>query len=226
MNEYVKYKNELNTVSLGAFNANEFNLFFSILSKTKEEQHEKIYLKWDELKHLAHYTSTSNTRFLKDLNSMYEKLLDSKYLHPYTEDNQIGLERFTIFKNFTFLEADKAIEAQFNPKFTCLLNQVNTNATCFLLKEFISVKKKYAKNLFRLLKQAEKKGYWNVSIEYLAYLLSIPSNYQVGQIDQKILKPAIEELNIYFKHLVIEKQYSPTQGNKVQGYLFIFDKVG
>ncbi|WP_339099636.1 RepB family plasmid replication initiator protein [Enterococcus sp. DIV0849a] len=47
----------------------------------------------------------------------------------------------------SFLEKEKAIEAQFNPKFTCLLNQVNTNATCFSLEEFVSLKKKYSKNL-------------------------------------------------------------------------------
>ncbi|EOL50547.1 replication initiation protein [Enterococcus caccae] len=225
MTDYVKYKNELNTVSLGAFNANEFNLFFSILSKTKEEQYEKIYLKWDELKRLAHYTSTSNTRFLKDLNSMYQKLIESNYIHMYTEDDQVGLERFTIFEDFTFLEEEKAISAFFNPKFTCLLNQVNTNATCFSLDEFISLKKKYAKNLYRLLKQVEKKGYWEVSLETLTFLLGIPNNYQVGQIDQKILKPALEELKMYFKQVRVEKRYSQLQGNKVKGYIFLFDRT-
>ncbi|WP_086315264.1 hypothetical protein A5821_002706 [Enterococcus sp. 7F3_DIV0205] len=224
MHDYVKYKNELNTVSLGTFNANEFNLFFSLLSRTKEEQHEQIYLKWDDLKHLAHYTSTSNTRFLKDLNNMYQKLTKTNYLHMYTDDDQVGLERFMIFEDFTFLEKEKAIQACFNPKFTCLLNQVHANATCFSLEEFISVKKKYAKNLYRLLKQAEKKGYWEVSFENLTFLLGVPENYQVGQIDQKILKPSIEELSKYFRHLEVEKKYSKTQGNKVRGYIFKFDK--
>ncbi|MEI5990103.1 hypothetical protein A5881_001596 [Enterococcus termitis] len=224
MNEYVKYKNELNTVSLGAFNANEFNLFFSMLSKTKEEQHQQIYLKWDELKQLANYGSTSNTRFLNDLKSMYQKLVDSNYIHMYTDDEQVGLESFAIFENFTFFEEEKAVGAQFNPKFTCLLNQVNRNSTCFSLEEFISLKKKYAKNLYRLLKQVEKTGYWEVSLKKLSFLLGIPKNYQVGQIDQKILKPSIEELSMYFEHLKVEKKYSNTQGNRVLGYRFTFEK--
>ncbi|ALS02101.1 hypothetical protein ATZ33_12125 [Enterococcus silesiacus] len=225
MNDYVKYKNELNTVSLGTFNASEFNLFFSILSKTKEEQHEQIYVKWEDLKSLAHYTSTSNTRFLKDLNSMYQKLINSNYIHLYTDNDQVGVESFTIFEDFRLLEKEKAIEARFNPKFTCLLNQVNSNATCFSLEEFILLKKKYAKNLYRLLKQAEKKGYWKVSVENLSFLLGMPKHYRVGQIDQKILKPAIEELGAYFTHLEVEKKYSETQGNKVLEYLFKFEKL-
>ncbi|EOH97077.1 hypothetical protein UAW_01559 [Enterococcus haemoperoxidus ATCC BAA-382] len=225
MNDYVKYKNELNTVSFGAFNANEFNLFFAILSKTKEIEHKQIYLTWDDLKRLANYKSTSTIRFLKDLKSMHQKLIDSEYVHLYTDDEQIGLESFAIFRDIKFLEKEKAIEAQFNPKFTCLLNQVNTNATCFSLEEFISLKKKYSKNLYRLLKQFEQKGNWEVQIETLFFLLGIPKNYQVGQIDQKILKPALEELNKYFDHLFVEKKYSKTQGNKVEGYVFKFDRA-
>lgn len=225
MKNYVKYKNELNTVPLGRFNANEFNLFFAILSKTREEEHEQIYLAWDDLKHLAHYTSTSNVRFLKDLKSMYQKLIDSNYIHMYTDDAQVGLESFAIFEHFTFLEKEKAIKARFNPKFTCLLNQVNSNATCFSLEEFISLKKKYAKNLFRFLKQAEKKGYWEISLQNLSFLFSIPKHYQVGQIDQKIIKPAVEELRPYFNHLNVEKRYSSTQGKKVIGYKFKFDRA-
>nr|WP_240488078.1 replication initiation protein [Enterococcus ureasiticus] len=50
----------------------------------------------------------------------------------------------------------------------------------FFLEEFVSLKKKYSKNLYRILKQFEKKGYWEVPIETLTFLLGIPKNYQVG----------------------------------------------
>lgn len=225
MLDYVKYKNELNTISFGDFNTTELDLFFSILSQTKNEPSEGIYLKWRKLKSLAHYTSTSNARFLKDLNSLNQKLLDSNYIHLYTDDNQVGIEKFRIFETITIMEQEKVITAQFNQKFTCLLNQIHTNDTCFLLEEFISLKRKYSKNLYRLLKQVEKIGEWKVSFKMLSYLLSIPKSYQTGQIDQKILKPALEELSAHFNHLNLEKVHSTTKGNRIDGYIFRFDKV-
>ncbi|WP_340689558.1 hypothetical protein [Enterococcus ureasiticus] len=40
-------------------------------------------------------------------------------------------------------------------------------------------------------------------METFTFLLGIPRNYQVGQIDQKILKPALEEVSVYFDHLSV-----------------------
>ncbi|WP_430605055.1 hypothetical protein [Enterococcus sp. DIV0840] len=48
-------------------------------------------------------------------------------------------------------------------------------------------------------------------METFTFLLGIPRNYQVGQIDQKILKPALEEVSVYFDHLSVFMQNQPSR---------------
>ncbi|MDT1940712.1 MULTISPECIES: replication initiation protein [Carnobacterium] len=224
MNAYVKYKNELNTISFGKFNAVELNLFFAMLSKATSEHKQLFQLSLAELRSLAHYNPTSNQQLLTDLTAIQQKLTASKYIHSYRNDNTIGLEDFVFFEEFHFLKQSKSLEIKINPKFTCLLNQVPIHSTCFALQDFLSLKKVYAKQLFRLLTQYQTLGYWEVPIENLVFLLSIPESYQIGQIDQKIVNPAIAELMPFFTSLRVEKIYGSTQGNKVTAYIFHFKK--
>ena len=64
-------------------------------------------------------------------------------------------------------------------------------------------------------------GYYVVNIEEFRELLNIPDYYQMGNIDQKVLKPAMKELNNYFEDLEITK-IKAKKGNKIAKLEFTF----
>ncbi|HEI2155207.1 TPA: replication initiation protein, partial [Staphylococcus aureus] len=64
-------------------------------------------------------------------------------------------------------------------------------------------------------------GYYVVSIEDFRELLDIPEYYQMGNIDQKVLKPAMKELHNYFENLEVTK-IKAKKGNKIAKLEFTF----
>ncbi|OJG99583.1 hypothetical protein RV18_GL001651 [Enterococcus termitis] len=243
MVEMVKYKNELNRVALEQFTPSEMNLFFAIVSRIRNKEDCVIRFSLKEIRELAQYKPTAANRLIEDLTHTYAKLLKLTYPHTYTKKDQVIIESFNLFKNFEFCEENEAtydssgekitahtgttlkdgyVDIAVNPHFSCLFNNVFSGFTQFSLSEFISLKSKYAKNMFRLLKQFRSTGYRRFSIVEFRYMLSIPKSYQIGQIDQKIIQRLKQELSPYFKNLTIRKEYARTQGKKVTGYNFYF----
>ncbi|MEI5990413.1 hypothetical protein A5881_001906 [Enterococcus termitis] len=241
--ETVKYKNELNRVALNGFTSNEMNLFFSIVSRIKNKEDRIIRFSLNEIKTLAQYKATSTSRFIEDLKQTYTKMLKLVYPHTYSKNDQMTVEEFKLFTHFDFcgenavvydslgeeLKRDATmtlkkgyIDISVNPQFACLLNQMVSGFTRFSLVEFTNLKSKYTKDMFRLLKQFRTTGFRTFSINELRYILNIPKSYQIGQIDQKIIRHLKEELSPIFKNLTIKKVYARTQGNKVMGYNFYF----
>ncbi|GAA7840027.1 hypothetical protein JP0186_07070 [Helicobacter pylori] len=80
--------------------------------------------------------------------------------------------------------------------------------TSFNLLEFQQVRGKYAKTLYRLLKQYKSTGILSVEWTQFRELLDIPKDYKMENIDQKVLTPALKELKkIYpFEHLSYKKE--------------------
>ncbi|MEE6591683.1 replication initiation protein, partial [Campylobacter coli] len=60
-----------------------------------------------------------------------------------------GYDESTLFNRITL---------KINPDFAYLVNQLTTNFTAFELEEFIALSGKYAKTLYRLLKQFRTTG--------------------------------------------------------------------
>ncbi|MGH1670611.1 replication initiation protein, partial [Enterococcus faecalis] len=96
-----------------------------------------------------------------------------------------------------------------------------TEFSRFELSAFTSIRSTYAKTLFRLLMQYRSTGYYVVSIEDFRELLDIPEYYQMGNIDQKVLKPAMKELHNYFENLEVTK-IKAKKGNKIAKLEFTF----
>ncbi|EOA3510694.1 replication initiation protein, partial [Enterococcus faecalis] len=102
-----------------------------------------------------------------------------------------------------------------------IINGLTTEFSRFELSAFTSIRSTYAKTLFRLLMQYRSTGYYVVSIEDFRELLDIPEYYQMGNIDQKVLKPAMKELHNYFENLEVTK-IKAKKGNKIAKLEFTF----
>jgi len=195
----VRYQNELNLVPLKEFNAKEMDLFFALCARMKERGLDNVRFSFEELKELSEYKFTGNDRFVHDLENVYQKMISMSYRTD---------EMF--------------VDVSVNPKLDYIINGLTTEVSRFELSAFTSIRSTYAKTLFRLLMQYRSTGYYIVRIEDFKERMDIPESYrQMGQIDQKVLQPALRELQNYFRDLKVTK-IKAKKGNKIAKLEFTF----
>ena len=205
----VKYHNHMNEISFSKFEKKELDLFFSICQKLKEKGTKSIQLDFSELKELSSYTNKDLDVFISDLKSTYDKMLKLDFTIGNDPHN---FTKFNLFNEYTVSAQTKTVTIATNEKFSYILNEINPY-TKFELLEFVSLKSKYSKNIFKKLKQYTrtyesdyKTLFWEVSVEEFRRLLDISDVYKkMSQLDKWVFKPILEELPPYFKNLKIQK---------------------
>lgn len=217
----VKYKNELNTIPLRNFKNNEVDIFFGICSKMRERDLETISLSFDELKSIVNYPSRSIERFMDDIESMYDKMIQLTYRQVDQEGNR---KKFILFTDFEISKTNQIAKIGVNPKFKYILNSLEKEFTRFELEEFTRLRSNYSKAIYRLLKQFRTTGYYEEKIDIFRELLDIPKSYTTSDIDKRVLKPAIKELQYIFKNLNFKKIRNPKRKNKIEKIIVSFDK--
>ena len=215
MNEIVKYHNNFNSVALKNFNGIEIDLLMAICSKLKNEDTNEVELKFSDLRRMINSRNRGELRFIQNLEQMYKKLI-SLSIRIETEDKIIN---FVLFTKYEILKKQKTILIKINEEFKFLLNKFINNFTRFELNEFISLKSSYSKEIYRRLKQFKHTGIWKVRIDNFRKLLNIPEKYRISEIDKKVFKISIEELNKYFDNFEIIKI---KKGRKIEYIEFKF----
>jgi len=213
----VKYQNQLNVIPLKNFNAKQMDLFFSLCARMKDKGLEPIRFSFEELKELSNYRTTAIDPFVKDLESLYKRMLNLTY----REETESKIKYFVLFNGFEIDKEQKYVEVSVNPKLENVINGLTSEFSRFQLSAFTSIRSTYAKTLFRLLMQFRKTGLYVVAIEDFRRLMDIPDYYQMGNIDQKVLNPALRELKQYFKNLKVNK-VKVRKGNKIAKLEFSF----
>ena len=219
----VKYNNELNTIPLRNFSVSELNIFLSICASIKEKGCDKVTYDFDKIRELANYESTSIERFVSDLKSTYSKLLATSY----TLDDGDVIESFTLFNHYKIIRSEQTVDIEVNPNFKYILNDLNLgNFTRFELKEYTSINSTYSKALYMRLKQWKTVGKWEVPIDEFKRVMAIPDSYKMGDIDKRILNPALKDLSPYFNNLKVKKldrnKRSSGRGRPVKYIRFTF----
>lgn len=201
MAKIVKYNNDMNNVSFIGFKEKELDLFFSICFKMKEQGIQSVTLSFEELKSLSNYVNRNLSRFYKDLEEVYNKLLELKF--RYEDDKKI--ERFVLFTRYLIDKEAKTVTIQINERFKYILNNLVANYTKLDLLDFVSLNSIYSKNMFKLLKQWDSICEKIYTIEVLRVNLGVPESYDTSNFNRKVLKPISTELPKYFDGLKIEK---------------------
>ncbi|MGM0183533.1 hypothetical protein IGK74_002499 [Enterococcus sp. AZ150] len=220
-NEIVKYHSELNTIPLRKFTPVEMNLFFSIVSRMRDKKDEKVRFTFEQLKDLSNYKATANIRFIDDLESTYDKLMDLRFGRRSSDGLQ--RERFVLFSRFK-IDGKAEIpfaEIQIYEEAIPLLNNLE-EWTRYSLQQFNELQSSYSKTMFRLLKQFRTKGFAYFSKEDLHELLDVPKSYRESDVNKKIFTPIRQELTAIFLGLTITKKYGKGRGKPVIGYQFSF----
>lgn len=251
MQEIVKYHNDLNDkIIFPDFKEQELNIFANLLCEFKERETETLTFSADEVSKF--FGSAYNAGALGFImREMAERLRTLGFKWTRTEFDRkrevetITTAYITMFPTFyvkceknpkdTSPEAEKqpifkSLQVRINPDFQYLLTEINSNFTRFELAEFMSLSGKYTKNLYRLLKQYRQTGWLQMEWKDFQERLHIPNDYEMCNIDQRILKPAIRELseprNLFNQDRVIFENLKYTKikkgGNKVTAIRFDF----
>lgn len=241
MNEIVKYHNDFNKIKLPQFNEMEQDLLFSMLHKIRDKGTEPIKFATDDLKRIAFKYRVSDSLFGTMMRNLFYKFFKADFTILTKDDKgRTGESIINLFNKVTFWHPNddekilSDIELIVNPEFAYLVNELTSHFTRFELEEFIDISGKYAKNLYRQLKQYRTTGLMEMEWQEFKRVMDIPDSYNMCDIEKQILKPAIKELTkernlfsgnrIAFKNLTYTKQKGKGrgQGGNVVGITFTF----
>lgn len=214
-NELVKYHNDLNSLSMRKWTAEEMDLFFSIVAKIRDTGTSTITLDKYELKVLAN-SAQRTYRW----NDTVERFTDKAMNLIYKENTPQVLYVSRLFSRFKHLKETDELEIKVNDDFEYIVNKLTANFTVYELAEFTSLKSTYSKTMYRILKQWKTLGEKEFKIEQFRELLDIPKSYNTGMINTRIIKSIENELPRYFDNLKIKAIKRNTQGTPVIAYRF------
>ncbi|MCQ2623392.1 replication initiation protein [Helicobacter pylori] len=215
---YTTYHNNANKVNLGKLSEREANLLFAIFQRLKDQGNTLIRFEPQDLKRMLGI-KISYDNLTRTARSMWNKIKTADFWE--VRDIIVNGRECVSEKNYMLFQvceivSDKEtreflyMDIQLNTGYNYLLNNLGMGGqyTSFNLLEFQRVRGKYAKTLYRLLKQYKSTGILSVEWGQFRELLDIPKDYKMENIDQKVLTPALKELRkIYpFEHLSYKKE--------------------
>ena len=204
-------------IPMRKFNAVEMDLFFAICTKMKNMQLDTIRFNFEDLKTLSNYSHRSLTRFVDDLEHVYDKMLHLTYC----ERSGLSFKKFVLFTGYEVNAEEQFVEISINPKLEHILNNLSHEFTKFEFEEFTHLHSSYSKTLFRLLKQFRLTGYFKIHIDDFRERFDIPNTYKMNDITKRVLSPALQELKGIFNDLTIKK-VKARKGNKIEHLVFQF----
>ncbi|GAA9431087.1 hypothetical protein HpHA285_15490 [Helicobacter pylori] len=216
-NAYTTYHNNANKVNLGKLSEREANLLFAIFQKLKDQGNTLIRFEPQDLRNMLGI-KISYDNLTRTARSMWNKIKTADFWE--VRDIVVNGRECVSEKNYMLFQvceivSDKEtkeflyMDIQLNTGYNYLLNNLGMGQyTSFKLLEFQRVRGKYAKTLYRLLKQYKSTGILSVEWTQFRELLDIPKDYEMRNIDQKVLTPSLKELRkIYpFEHLSYKKE--------------------
>lgn len=216
--EIVKFHNDLNKIKFNEFNLYDYKIFFVACVKVLEKGDNLIEIDFSELRKILELTkrNTVSTEYLENI------ILETA--------NKLSKINFNIenrfFKGFSTLftdfyipkEGEKKLYVRINEKTKYILNNLVRNFTLANLQLLNSLTSKYSYRLYLELKQFEniddknkfeKDGRFycwrNFEIENFREIMDIPESYKMNDIDKRVLKPSLKELEKYFEDIFITK---------------------
>ena len=221
MHEVCRFHNKMINLPLKDFNSSEMDLLMSICSKLKNKEDDIVQFTFTELRKLAHYKGKSNTQLIESLKKVNDKLMSLEM----TLETKNEYVKFILFPTYRINKEEGCLTVRVNPDFIYLLNSLTRNFTDFELNEFASLKSRYSKKCYCMLKKFKYKGVWRVKFDEFKNILDIPESYNAREINRRVIKPIEDELTPIFKNLTIEAvRDRHNRRHPIIRYEFYFDE--
>lgn len=190
----VRYKNEINKLNLTLLNPGELNIFIAMLALVKNKGIEKIEVDYDNFRKMARVDKNVNDN---EFGSMVVNTLSKVGAGSMILDTD---EKFMMFAIFDRVEVDKVTKKMsFNlsDTFVTYFNNFLTNYTSFPLNDFIEIKSKYAKLLYKTLMQFNGSGrYYENYDKFVNEVLEVPQSTARNNINYKYITPSVERIRM------------------------------
>ncbi|ARE81507.1 replication initiation protein [Campylobacter helveticus] len=244
MSEIVKYNNDFNLLPMPELKAIQMDMFMAIISLTKDKKENTPFLKKffnpDKRKIIIPQKKFIELCRLNDSKMDYKEIFFAiddclkklcNFLVSY-QKNEKTIYNFVCFEEANIIADEVHITLQ--SRFYDMIINKKFGFTAFELAEFAELSGKYAKTLYRLLKQFRTTGKAYFEWEEFCRIMKIPQDYRQSEVDKWILKPALKELSkernlfdqirVPFKNLFYEKEKTAGRGRggKVSGITFTF----
>ena len=206
MNEIVKHHNDFNKLSLGNFSELEQNLLFGILTNCQNKSIVDIEIQADDLKRFVDRTNATQEQLFKLVDDLATNFFKVDFTRvKECPDGSKEKEIYNLFSRFTmkyYGKNDKDPNARLekiilrvNSDFAYLINEFTGDFTQYELEEFLYLRGKYTKILYRLLKEIRTTGYYIKKWQDFKDLMGIPESMSQNMIETRILKPCVEKLS-------------------------------
>ena len=194
-----KVENSFNRIPMGGLSAQEKNLVAEICVDLQDKGNTLIHYSKADLKAKVPFKNMTDKELGEMITNLDKKFfsLHFEQLIP-TDDPQYPIHEFhNLFQvmRYKLKPDDFFLELQVDPHLAFLLNNVTKNFTRFELSDFISLRSKYSKDLFRLLMQFKSQGWWQVSLNDFRELLGAPTGYRFSDLERFVIKPSLKELS-------------------------------
>lgn len=223
MNDLVKYGNELNNYDIGKFSASQADLFTLVVFNMRGTN--RATLTYSEVaEKLGLVKSHKDFKHLKD--ESIRNLLGLQY--KWIDESGRRGAYYNVFKMVEWDDDTETVDIEVFESFQHIFENLQREFTVFSLAEFLHIKGKHTKTLYRLLKQWRTVGSTpTFPLEKIRFLFGLDSKYKIGDIDRRVINPAIDELKDYFPGLAVHKEFEKRKGKgrpKLVGYSFSFEK--
>lgn len=234
--EIVKFHNDLNKIKFSEFNLYDYKIFFVACVKVLEKGDNLIEIDFSELRKILELTKR-NTVSTEYLENMILETANKLSKINFNIENRFFKGFSTLFTDFYIpKEGEKKLYVRINEKTKYILNNLVRNFTLANLQLLNSLTSKYSYRLYLELKQFEniedknkfeKDGRFycwrNFEIENFREIMDIPESYKMNDIDKRVLKPSLKELEPYFEDIFITKVKKLRKVTNIIFY-FIFKK--
>jgi len=220
-----EYQNRFNQIIFKDFTEADFNIFFILCAVAKNQRARVIKIGFEQMRMFVEHDKNKK-RFYKNIVDFAKKLNSLKAQKSQIDEE--GYERFSAYTFFEKIIADErscVLTIKVTESSIELINDLTSHFTKFEVREFCSINNKYAKNLYRLLKQYQATGRYVVKYNQFKEIMDIPDKYETCDIDKRILKPSIIKLTEtnpytnkpYFENLSYKKIKEKDGGEKGRG---------
>lgn len=216
MSNITKYHNDLNTVKLRKWTAEEMNFLFAILTKVRDKGTDILTFSTNDLRNLSGDNFVNPSRWAQTMEGVMNKIFELDYVERTTST----IERIHLFRRFKLYLEERVLEIQVSEHFDYIVNNLQASFTKFELEEFTQIRSSYAKSLYRNFKQWRTVGRLTFKVSEFRDYLDIPKSYKAGQIDRDVITPAIQQLKPFFKGLTCSKVKERTAGTPIKEYVF------
>ncbi|MGL5982958.1 MAG: replication initiation protein [Cetobacterium sp.] len=212
--------NTFNAFSIGSLKSKQIDFLYGIGYKMYLSNDLEAELDGDEFRELIDYNKyTSLDLFKKDVIEFLKAINSISFVNE--ENKEVAVR--SLFDDLRFNLETKTLKVVARPIFLEFFNNVmKAEYTIIDLKDLTSLKSSYSKLMYKLLKQWNRVGHKEFTLEELYHLLGVPKSTQTTQnFKTKVLKPIKQELPKYFNDLKIEPIRT---GRKISSYKFTWKK--